>query len=212
MDFPLMYKLKRQSQKDLAELQDEVVEVVYEVLDDAVIHGGTAVWRCYGSKRFSKDIDLYAVYREGFKETLETALKKRGLTLVKFRQTTNTLFSEVSDGRSTVKLEITRKRVKGTLTIYKKANGNSMDVLTLEPKELILEKFVAYKNRREVRDIYDVYFLSRFVDDTKTKRIVRESLDWINNQVDVADLKTIVYEGKVPSFTEMIEKIRIWAK
>ena len=51
MDFPIIYRLRRKSQKELAELQDEVVDVVYTLLDNAVIHGGTAIWRCYGGKK-----------------------------------------------------------------------------------------------------------------------------------------------------------------
>ena len=94
MELPIIYKLKRESQKELAELQDEAIEVVYSLLQNAVIHGGTAIWRCYGGKRFSEDIDLYADYKEDFKVLLENELKKRGLILFKFRQTESTLFSQ----------------------------------------------------------------------------------------------------------------------
>ena len=120
MELPIIYKLKRESQKELAELQDEAIEVVYELLDSAVIHGGTAIWRCYDGKRFSEDIDLYAQYTEDFETKIEKALKRRGLSLMKFRQTENTLFSEISNGVTPMKLEITLKKVKGTLAIYRK--------------------------------------------------------------------------------------------
>jgi predicted nucleotidyltransferase component of viral defense system len=212
MDLPIIYKLKRSAQRELAGLQDEVIEVVYELLEDAVMHGGTAIWRCYGGKRFSEDIDLYAVFPEYFKTALDKALKRRGLILTKFRHTGNALFSEVYNGVSAMKLEITRKRVKGTLTPYLKANGNSLDILALKPEELILEKLAAYKNRRKIRDIYDVYFLSRLVNDAKVKKTVKESLEKIETPVDEADLKAIVYEGKVPTFEEMLEKLNVWAK
>ncbi|MEM1546291.1 MAG: nucleotidyl transferase AbiEii/AbiGii toxin family protein [Candidatus Methanomethylicia archaeon] len=32
---------------------------IYNSFPEAVIHGGTAIWRCYGSNRFSEDVDVY---------------------------------------------------------------------------------------------------------------------------------------------------------
>ena len=125
MDFPIIYRLRRKSQKELAELQDEVVDVVYTLLDNAVIHGGTAIWRCYGGKRFSEDIDLYANYLETFKTKLENELKRRSLKLFKFRQTANTLFSQISNDVTHMSLEMTRKNMHGTLKTYQKANGSA---------------------------------------------------------------------------------------
>ena len=212
MEFPIIYKLKRESQKELAELQDEVVDVVYTLLDNAVIHGGTAIWRCYGGKRFSEDIDLYANYLETFKTKLENELKRRSLKLFKFRQTANTLFSQISNDVTHMSLEMTRKNMHGTLKTYQKANGSAMDVLTLKPEELILEKIAAYNDRRRIRDIYDVYFLSRFVDDKKIKESVKKFLLKINEPKDEGDLKVIIYEGRVPTFQEMLEALKIWAK
>jgi predicted nucleotidyltransferase component of viral defense system len=212
MDFPIIYRLRRKSQKELAELQDEVVDVVYTLLDNAVIHGGTAIWRCYGGKRFSEDIDLYANYLETFKTKLENELKRRSLKLFKFRQTANTLFSQISNDVTHMSLEMTRKNMHGTLKTYQKANGSAMDVLTLKPEELILEKIAAYNDRRRIRDIYDVYFLSRFVDDKKIKESVKKFLLKINEPKDEGDLKVIIYEGSVPTFQEMLEALKIWAK
>ncbi|MCL5017707.1 MAG: nucleotidyl transferase AbiEii/AbiGii toxin family protein [Candidatus Parvarchaeota archaeon] len=212
MDFPIIYRLRRKSQKELAELQDEVVDVVYTLLDNAVIHGGTAIWRCYGGKRFSEDIDLYANYLETFKTKLENELKRRSLKLFKFRQTANTLFSQISNDVTHMSLEMTRKNMHGTLKTYQKANGSAMDVLTLKPEELILEKIAAYNDRRRIRDIYDVYFLSRFVDDKKIKESVKKFLLKINEPKDEGDLKVIIYEGRIPTFQEMLEALKIWAK
>ena len=44
----------------LAELQDEVIDIIYNRVEpDATLYGGTAIWRCYGGNRFSEDIDIY---------------------------------------------------------------------------------------------------------------------------------------------------------
>ncbi len=212
MELPIIYKLKRESQKELAQLQDEVIEVVYSLSENAVIHGGTAIWRCYNGKRFSEDIDLYYRYKEDFRDKLEAELKKRGLILLKFRQTENTLFSQISNNTIKMSLEVTRKNIKGTLKVYQKANGSSIDVLTLKPEELILEKIEAYNDRHRIRDIYDVYFLSRIVTDKDTKKRVKEYLLKIKKPIDEDDLKTIVYEGKVPTFNDIIEGLKVWVQ
>ena len=82
----------------------------------------------------------------------------------------------------------------------------------MKPEELILEKIAAYNDRRRIRDIYDVYFLSRFVDDKKIKESVKKFLLKINEPKDEGDLKVIIYEGRVPTFQEMLEALKIWAK
>ena len=56
-EIPLILKLKKQNHKELAEAQDIMIENIFDV-DDAVLHGGTAIWRCYKGKRFSEDIDI----------------------------------------------------------------------------------------------------------------------------------------------------------
>lgn len=58
MKIPLILQLKRQNHKELAIAQDIMVENIFNI-EDAVFHGGTAIWRCYGGNRFSEVIDLY---------------------------------------------------------------------------------------------------------------------------------------------------------
>ncbi|MGC8483884.1 MAG: nucleotidyl transferase AbiEii/AbiGii toxin family protein, partial [Thermodesulfobium sp.] len=105
-----------------------------------------------------------------------------------------------------------KKNIKGTLKVYQKANGSSIDVLTLRPEELILEKIEAYNDRRRIRDIYDIYFLSRIVTDKDTKKMVKGYLSKIKKPIDENDLKAIIYEGKIPTFYDMIEELKVWAQ
>ena len=111
-----------------------------------------------------------------------------------------------------MKLEMTKKRINGTLAVYLKADGNALGVLTLKAEELILEKLAAYKSRRKIRDIYDICFLSRFAALAGPNEKIRGFLKTIKDPVDEEDLRTIVYGGTVPTFEEMIEKLRVWAK
>ncbi|MEM1668801.1 MAG: nucleotidyl transferase AbiEii/AbiGii toxin family protein [Thermofilaceae archaeon] len=53
----------------IAELQDAVIVELSKRVD-FVLRGGTAVWRVYGGKRFSYDIDLYCPQPESIPEVL----------------------------------------------------------------------------------------------------------------------------------------------
>jgi len=56
---PLEKRLKKRMDVEIAFLQDEVVEILYAIESRLVLHGGTAVWRCYGGNRLSEDLDFY---------------------------------------------------------------------------------------------------------------------------------------------------------
>lgn len=62
---PLNLKLKRKIQKDIAYAQDIIIEELYTFFSTAVLHGGTAIWRCYNGNRFSEDIDFYIPQTRG---------------------------------------------------------------------------------------------------------------------------------------------------
>jgi len=56
---PLGLRIKRKRHREIAFLQDIIVEKLYEIFSKAVIHRETAIWRCYDGNRFSEDIDVY---------------------------------------------------------------------------------------------------------------------------------------------------------
>lgn len=59
MDLPLELLLKNKDYLDIARLQDNVVSRLYYINTKLTFHGGTSIWRCYGGKRFSFDLDMY---------------------------------------------------------------------------------------------------------------------------------------------------------
>ena len=59
-EIPPILKLRKRAQKDVAGAQDKIVEEIFKVFGKtAVLHGGTALWRCYKGNRFSEDVDVY---------------------------------------------------------------------------------------------------------------------------------------------------------
>jgi len=206
MRVALFNRLRKQLHRDIALLQDEVVDVVYSVAPKAVLHGGTAVWRCYQGNRFSDDLDFYASNVSGFKEAFSNELSSRGLQLLKFKKTASTVFSKVSNGSVEVRVEVSSRKPKGVVAAsFERADGSFISVFTLSPEELLLEKATAFGNRRLVRDVYDVYLLSNIANHSgKMDSKVCGFLKRARKPLDEKNLRVIVFSGAVPSFEQML--------
>lgn len=208
MRLPLGNLLKKQAQVQLASLQDEAADIMYSLCPSAVLHGGTAVWRCYNGNRFSEDLDFYASVGTGFRKSLEIEAHKRNLSLVKFRETENSIYAKISDSRTEVSLEIAKRKKAGILAQYEKADGSFMSIFSLTKEELLVEKANAFLGRKLVRDLYDVYFLSATADAEKARRQLHELAKNAPKPVDEKNLKALLYSGAVPSFRQMLNAIK----
>jgi len=210
MDLPIINLLKKRSQIEIAGLQDEIIEVVYAALPNAVLHGGTAIWRCYNGRRFSMDVDIYAGASE-LKERFVDGLKTRQLALTKYKETENVIYSVISNGTVEVKLEISKRRIRGTAMPYARADGSKISVITLKPEELIVEKVSAYSNRRLIRDLYDIYYLSQITDELGARRAVSKLIKKIESPVGEGLLETLIYVGAVPTYADMVLYLKRWS-
>jgi len=210
MLIPLEKRLKKRLHIDVGLLQDEMVEVVYGLDGKAVLHGGTAIWRCYQGNRFSEDLDFYIRKNKRIENRFAEKVQRHGLHLLKFKKTANLCFAKVSNEGVEVRLEMNfSSKKKGTVKPFERVDGSLSNVLTLEPKELIVEKMQAYKNRRFVRDLYDVFFLTRHVEKPAgIRKEVQAFLQGIKKPVDEKNLKTIVFSGAIPSFEQMLQGIK----
>src|SRR3990167_6636127 len=144
MKIPLQNRLRRQLHRDIAALQDIVVENVYSLEENAVLHGGTAIWRCFNGNRFSEDVDVYILKDINKLNVLFEKLKKRGFTIEKKKISGNSLYSSLKLNRTSVRFEALFKRIKGSLKEYETVESNFVTVYTLEPEQLINEKISAY--------------------------------------------------------------------
>ncbi|MEM2965006.1 MAG: nucleotidyl transferase AbiEii/AbiGii toxin family protein [Candidatus Bathyarchaeia archaeon] len=80
---PLQRKMKRETHKRVAMLQDVIVETLYRVFPRSILHGGTAIWRCYSGNRFSEDADAYIERNLEKVERFFGELKKAGFKVLK---------------------------------------------------------------------------------------------------------------------------------
>ena len=120
---PLILKLKKESQKNIARAQDIITEEAFKIFDKAVFHGGTAIWRCYNGNRFSEDIDVYIPKNLGKIDLFFETLEKRGFIIEKKKIGENSLYSNLRFNNINVRFEALFKIVNGKLTEYEAVDG-----------------------------------------------------------------------------------------
>lgn len=206
---PIILKLKKTAHKETAKAQDIIVEELYKIFDNAVIHGGTAIWRCYQGNRFSEDIDVYLKKDEKKLHMLFENLEKRGFGIEKKRIKDNSLYSTLKLGRTSVRFEALFKEANGSLKEYETADGNIIMVYTLKAEELIHEKVNAYLKREKIRDFYDIFFLLRHVKEKNNiKEDIKRLLRDFKKSADRDNLKILILEGIVPDENKMLQYIK----
>ncbi len=209
MIIPLEKRLKKRMHVEIALLQDEITELLYGIQNELVFHGGTSIWRCYGGNRFSEDLDFYCADIEKIERDFKKAAQSRGLSVDKFKKTANLIFCKISNGNVEVRVEINFAKSKSAISKpFEKTDGTFMEVLTLSPEELVVEKICAYQNRKFIRDIYDIYHLSNYALDKKIGSKVAEFLGTIEKPVDMENLRAIVYAGNVPTFEQIVTALK----
>ena len=206
---PLILKLKKSSQKEIAKAQDLIVEEIYKIFDKAIIHGGTSIWRCYNGNRFSEDIDMYIPKEISKINDLFENLEKKGFRIIKKKVGKNSIYSNLELNRTIVRFEAIFKTINGVLKEYLTSEGNLITVYTLTPEELIKEKIDAYMRRYKVRDLYDLFFLLRYVKNKDNiKRELNYLIDNFKQPVDKKELKVLVIEGLTPDVDKMLQYIK----
>jgi len=212
---PLDKRLKKQLHRNIALAQDILIMEIYNVFPQAVIHGGTALWRCYGSNRFSEDVDLYlpiSARKESFRSLLDGLLGK-SFIIEKFKKTGSSIFSKYSYLGVAVRLEAVFKKVEApVLRKFEMIDGTFILVNTLKPEEILEEKIRTYLERRKVRDLYDVFFLTRTVEKQKVRGSALKLIEKFTMPIDEKELKALIISGSIPKAEEMLESVRRWAE
>ncbi len=210
---PLNLRLVRKRHKDIAALQDMVMEALERIFPGCVLHGGTAIWRCYGGTRFSEDIDVYIEKNLEKIKRFFSEMKRSGFIVSKQRIKENSIYSKLVFNETEIRFEAVFKKVRGVVREYETASGAFMNVLTLSPEEMINEKVSAYLKRRKIRDIYDIFFLLNRVEDAeKIKPVLKKLVSEFKGPLDESDLRSLILSGTSPNTMQMIESIKRWLK
>jgi len=208
MKIPLQVRLRREVHRKIAYVQDLIVKEVYSVFDKAILHGGTAIWRCYNGRRFSEDLDFYLPNESKKIEVLFENLKKIGFTIKKKKVSENSIYSELELDRISVRLEATFQKVSNIIYDYEMSDGNIISIYSLTPELFLIEKSNTYLKRFKVRDLWDVFFLIKNIKDAKKIKEIGNLIKNYKKPFDEEDLKVILLEGIVPSSDEMIDYIK----
>lgn len=212
-----MNRLRKRSHRDVALLEDVMVRIVYGLDSTIEIHGGTAIWRCYGGKRFSKDIDMYVASQEKWqelKERITETAKDYGAEVIKLKDTGNLIFMELLVDGIYSEIDVNYKVYYKDPVVrgYENVDGTFGEVLTLPPEALILEKISAYNDRKSITDLYDLRILVDFAEIGKVRQQLKKFVASIGKGEDMRKeeerLKDLIYEGPVPSFASLVGYIK----
>ncbi len=206
MKLPLHLKIKKKAHQEIAYAQDLIMEEVYSFFPEAVFHGGTSIWRCYQGNRFSEDIDMYLADKKNVKAFFER-LEHKGFKIIKERIKDNSLYSLLEFQRARVRFEaLFLKKEHPLFKEYEMIDGNLLNVYTLSAEELLQEKISAGLTRKKVRDLYDIFFLLRYV---KKKP---ENLGKVVS-IEITDpenLPALILSGSIPTVEQLKEYIQKW--
>lgn len=196
---------------DLANLQDYLIEIIYNKINpNAILYGGTAIWRCYNGSRFSEDIDIYL--STDSLEKLVNSLPHYGLKLLSRNRELKSIIT-VSYGTASVLVEAKEGTGENTVLPYTRIDGSTMMVQVLSPTELMVRKVEAYQGRRYIRDIYDLFILTRFLDrhDFTVRSRLQAFLKNVEEPIDEPVLRSLIYSGKNDfTFRGLIGYIARW--
>lgn len=212
-NIPLNLRLKKKSEKEIAYAQDIIIGELYKFLPNAIIHGGTCIWRCYQGNRFSEDVDVYINKDLDKIEEFFSSLKAKGFKIIKKRIRENSIYSELEFNNATTRFEATFQSKKPFSKRYETSESFFINVYALSPENLVLEKVETYLKRKKVRDLYDIYFLLNYVEN---KEGVRDSLKKLirnyEKPEDEANLSSIIIIGAIPNSNELLMEIKKWVK
>ncbi len=129
----------------------------------------------------------------------------------KFKLTDDTFFAKFSFQDADVSLEVVFKDLKKPVTKeFEMSDGSFIAVNTLTPEAIIKAKVDASKERRKIRDLYDVWFLLSFTKPIAVKQSLRNLLKKFKEPVDEKELRVLVISGAVPTLESMVEKVKKW--
>ncbi|MCW6168958.1 MAG: nucleotidyl transferase AbiEii/AbiGii toxin family protein [Thermoplasmatales archaeon] len=195
----------------LSELQDYVIDIIYDKYQsDALLYGGTAIWRCFGGTRFSEDIDMYLDKRSF--DSFVSSLNKYGLRLI-WQDPEFPTTVRISNNQAELLLETKEGYAENEIRAYSRIDGSTKTISVLSATELMVRKVEAYLGRRFIRDIYDLFVLTNWLDKrdyfirTKLYRFLNE----IPTPVDEQILSSLLYSGTSNlSFISMVTYIKRW--
>ncbi len=123
------------------------------------------------------------------------------------------MFSKLVFEGTEIRFEAIFKKTAGIIKEYETIEGILTNVYTFSPEGLIKEKVDTYLNRRKIRDLYDIFFLLKYVKEPfRVNAKISMLLENFKEPVDAAQLKVLILFGAVPTKNEIIDYLKRWMK
>lgn len=182
-------KNKEHIEKDY--LQDLFLFNLYQRTNVLVFKGGTALYKLYGLPRFSEDLDFSILKKIKIEPIIRKAAEGMGGQLKDIKKTKHYIaakiaFEGVLTRHNTLRIDINTRNVvfdyevRHYVPAYITINPFSLRVLEL--REIVAEKVHSLLHRAKARDLYDLFFLLRFV--KPDRKIIERKLAVFNMKFD----------------------------
>src|SRR3989344_4122392 len=178
--------------------QDLLLFNIYKQTNLLIFKGGTALSKLYGLQRFSEDLDFTLMGDTNIEETIKKVLLNINNSDIKeIKRLKNSIsikiaFKGILTKYNTVRIDINLKNiilnkfeVKNYVSSYPDINPFNLRVLSL--KEIVAEKIHSLLNRESARDLYDLFFLLKFVD--IDKQLITKKLEIFDMKINHSILK-----------------------
>jgi predicted nucleotidyltransferase component of viral defense system len=182
--------------------QDVLLYHLYKKSNNFIFKGGTCLYKLYNLPRFSEDLDFSILTQKNIKETIESVARELKAKIESKKTKTSFLFKLRFSGILTqfgiVRIDVSLYNivfgfeVKNYVSPYIDLPPFSLRVLKLE--EILAEKIHALIKRNNARDLYDLFFLLRFV--VPNEELIQKKLEIFKMKFDKEIVKRKIEEIK----------------
>jgi predicted nucleotidyltransferase component of viral defense system len=182
--------------------QDVLLYHLYKKSNNFIFKGGTCLYKLYNLPRFSEDLDFSILTQKNIKETIESVARELKAKIETKKTKTYFLFKLRFSGILTqfniVRIDVSLYNivfgfeVKNYISPYIDIPPFSLRVLKLE--EILAEKIHALIKRNNARDLYDLFFLLRFV--VPNEELIQKKLEIFKMKFDKEIVKRKIEEIK----------------
>ena len=168
--------------------QDLFLFQLYKKTNLFVFKGGTCLYKIHNLPRFSEDLDFSVLGKTEPEKIISEVADKIGREIKSIKKMKNSIliklgFKGILTDYNTLRIDINLKNpvfeyeIKNYISPYIDINPFSLRVLSL--KEMLAEKVHAIFARNKARDLYDLFFLLRFVE---------LDMETINKKLEIFDM------------------------
>jgi len=216
MDFYFLQSLSKELKIDVERLAREYWEMMVlreisqsKIGDFLIFGGGTALRLAFGSPRFSDDLDFYLRKKLSFslfKKEIEKISKKLNLKITDLYNKFYTLLAEFQKKEDflplpfKLKIEVRKKIIKKgyeTRLLFSPSVNFQVLLYVLEIQKLKEFKEKALKNRKDPRDLFDLWFISQKLKEPFKRpkiKIEKEKIKQILSKFLPSDYKGVIEE------------------